>query len=39
MFEEGVGSVPTAAQKGMSVLDVAEMLERSVVRPEARRRV
>jgi Fe-S oxidoreductase/nitrate reductase gamma subunit len=39
MFEEGIGSVPTAAQKGMSVLDVAEMLERSVVRPEARRRV
>ncbi len=38
MFEEGVGSVPTAAQKGMSVLDVAEMLERSVVRPGVRRR-
>ncbi len=30
MFEEGVGSVPEAAQKGIQVLDVAELLERSV---------
>jgi Fe-S oxidoreductase len=30
MFEEGVGSVPQAASQGMQVLDVAELLERSV---------
>ena len=30
MFEEGVGSVSEAARKGMQVLDVAELLERSV---------
>ena len=30
MFEEGVGSVAAAAEKGMQVLDVAELLEMSV---------
>jgi Fe-S oxidoreductase len=30
MFEEGVGSVPQAAEKGMQVFDLAELLEMSV---------
>ncbi|MBI1886710.1 MAG: (Fe-S)-binding protein [Chloroflexi bacterium] len=30
MFEEGVGSVPEAAEKGMQVFDVAELLDMSV---------
>ncbi|HXG43051.1 MAG TPA: (Fe-S)-binding protein [Dehalococcoidia bacterium] len=30
MFEEGAGSVPEAAKQGIQVLDVAELLERSV---------
>ena len=30
MFEEGVGSVPQAAEKGMQVFDLAELLDMSV---------
>ncbi len=30
MFEEGVGSVPRAAEKGMQVFDLAELLEMSM---------
>ncbi len=30
MFEEGVGSVPQAAEKGMQVLDLAELLDMSM---------
>ena len=30
MFEEGVGSVPQAAEKGMQVFDLAELLEMSM---------
>lgn len=30
MFEDGVGSVPQAAERGMQVLDLAEMLDMSV---------
>jgi len=30
MFEEGVGSVPQAAERGMQVFDLAELLEMSV---------
>ncbi|MFQ5880663.1 MAG: hypothetical protein ACE5IZ_10895, partial [Dehalococcoidia bacterium] len=30
MFEEGVGSVPAAAEKGMQVLDIAELMAMSV---------
>jgi len=30
MFEEGVGSVPQAAEKGMQVFDLAELVEMSV---------
>jgi hypothetical protein len=30
MFEDGVGSVPQAAEKEMQVLDLAEMLDMSV---------
>jgi hypothetical protein len=32
MFEEGVGSVPQAAEKGMQVFDLVELLEMSVAR-------
>ncbi len=37
MFEDGVGSVPQAAARGMQVFDVAELVERSVAysRPAA----
>jgi Fe-S oxidoreductase len=30
MFEAGVGSVPAAVERGMQVLDVAELLDMSV---------
>ncbi len=37
MFEEGVGSVPQAAEKGMQVFDLAELLDMSMAysRPPA----
>jgi Fe-S oxidoreductase len=31
MFEDGVGAVPQAAEREMKVLDLAELLEMSVV--------